>query len=114
GEPPEPASSKAKARGAADAGAAAPGWRLLVSAPILLNLVFFILLSIAGGGFSNFLVVALGALYGTPPAIGNAALTGLLLFSAGGVLAGGWLTGRTSHHGMVAAGGLSVTAVISA
>jgi FSR family fosmidomycin resistance protein-like MFS transporter len=112
GEPPEPASSKLKARGTTDAGAAA-GWRLLVSAPILLNLVFFILLSIAGGGFSNFLVVALGALHGTPPAIGNAALTGLLLFSAGGVLVGGWLAGRTSHHGMVAAGGLIVTAVVS-
>ena len=75
--------------------------------------MFFILLSVVGGGLNNFLVAALGALHGTPPALANAALTGLLLLSAAGVLAGGWLSGRTIHHGWVAAGGLIVTAVIS-
>jgi MFS transporter, FSR family, fosmidomycin resistance protein len=112
-EPPEPAASKAKARGGAQADAAA-GWRLLLSPAILLNLMFFVLLSISGGGFSNFLVVALGALHGTAPEVGNAALTGLLFFSACGVLVGGWLSGRTTHHGTVAAAGLAVMAIIAA
>jgi MFS transporter, FSR family, fosmidomycin resistance protein len=112
-EPPQAGAGKAKARSDAQAPAAS-GWRLLLSAPILLNLIFFILLSISGGGFSNFLIAALGALHGTPDTIGNTALTGLLLFSAGGVLVGGWLSERTIHHGVVAAIGLSVMASIAA
>jgi len=121
-EPGQGAAVKARSRGDAPPspasgggmGGAAAGWRLLLSAPILLNLFFFVLLSISGGGFSNFLVAALGALYGTTPEIGNTALTGLLLFSAGGVLAGGWLSGRISHHGLVATVGLTVMAAMAA
>jgi len=88
------------------------GWRLLISPPILLNLVFFILLSFCGGGLNNYLVVSLGALYGTPAAIANTALTALLIMSAIGVLAGGVLAGRTSRHGLVAGSGLVVTAIV--
>jgi len=113
-EPAQAAAVKARPRGDAQGSAAALGWRLLLSAPILLNLFFFVLLSISGGGFSNFLVAALGALHGTTPEIGNTALTGLLLFSALGVLAGGWLTGRVRHHGIVATVGLSVMAAMAA
>jgi FSR family fosmidomycin resistance protein-like MFS transporter len=119
GELPEvaPAPSTAKARGSEQAdnspADAALGWRLLVSPPILLNLVFFILLSMSSGALYNFLVPALGALHGTPPTIGNAALTGLLLLSPIGVLAGGWLAGRTPHHGLVATCGLIVTAAVT-
>ena len=46
------------------------GWRLLLSAPILLNLLFFILPSFCGGGLNNYLVVSLGA-HGTPGRVGN-------------------------------------------
>jgi MFS transporter, FSR family, fosmidomycin resistance protein len=115
GEPPELAAgeSKAAGRSAKDAGSVPVGWRLLVSPPILLNLVFFILLAMSSGALYNFLVPALGALYGTPPTIGNAALTGLLLLSPIGVLVGGWLAGRTSHHGLVASCGLIVTAAVT-
>ena len=73
-----------------------------MSPPILLNLLFFILLSMSGGGLNNYLVVTLGALYGTPLAVANTALTGLLIMSAVGVLAGGMLTGWTARHGLVA------------
>jgi MFS family permease len=41
-------------------------------------------------------------LWGTPIAIANTALTGLLTMSAIGVLAGGVLTGWTNRHGVVA------------
>ena len=93
---------------------AADGWRLLLSPPILLNLVFFILLSMVGGGLNQYLVVGLGALYGTPPALANTALTGLLIMSAIGVLVGGALASRTARHsarGLRA--GLLVTGAVS-
>jgi len=94
----------------AHAGAAADaGWRLLLSTPILQNLLFFVLLAITSGGVSNYSVVALSALYRTPVGIGNAALSAFLLLSALGVLAGGMLAVRTSQHTFVAALGLAAT-----
>src|SRR5207249_3365992 len=45
--------------------------------------------------------------------LGNAVAPPTLLFmSAAGVLAGGILTGMTSRHGLVASGGLVVTAIV--
>jgi MFS transporter, FSR family, fosmidomycin resistance protein len=85
------------------------GWRLLFSGPILQNLLFFALLAITSGGVSNYSVVALGALYQTPISIANAALSGFLLLSALGVLAGGLLAVRTSRHALVASFGLAAT-----
>jgi MFS transporter, FSR family, fosmidomycin resistance protein len=92
---------------------ATAGWRLLLSAPILLNLLFFALLAMISGGLYNYSVVALGALYGTPVAGANAALTGNLLLSAVGVLMGGLLVGRTTRHGLVATVGLGAMAVFT-
>jgi FSR family fosmidomycin resistance protein-like MFS transporter len=93
-----PAASAPRAK--SDGGAA--GWRLLMSPAILLNLVFFVLLAVMSGGVYNYSVVAFGALYGTPVATANAALTGYLLLSAIGVLAGGLLVARTARHGLMA------------
>ena len=93
--------------------AAAFGWRVLLSAPILLNLMFFVLLAMMSGGTYNYSVVALGALYGTPLATANAALSGNLLLSAIGVLIGGLLVGRTSRHGLVATLGLASIALFT-
>ncbi len=81
------------------------GWRILLSPPIILSLCFFVLLSVMGG-LNNFLVVALGGLYGTPDTLANVALTGLLLLNALGVLVGGVLASRTARHAAVA--GLSL------
>ena len=98
-----------------DEGDAAPsGWRVLLSAPILLNLMFFVLLAMMSGGTYNYSVVALGALYGTPLATANAALSGNLLLSAIGVLIGGLLVGRTSRHGLIATLGLASIALFTA
>src|SRR6185295_5316711 len=90
--------------------ATADGWKLLLSAPILANLVFFILLSMSGGGLYNYLVATLGALHGTPATVANTALTGLLTMSAIGVLVGGQLTGLTSRYGLITTVGLMCTA----
>jgi len=98
----------------AKSGGDAGGWRLLMSRPILLNLVFFVLLAVISGGIYNYSVVAFGALYGTPVATANAALTGFLVLSSIGVLAGGFLVTRTSRHGMVAGLGLLATALLTA
>ncbi len=90
------------------------GWRLLLSPPILLNLAFFTLISIMGGGLNTYLVVALGALHSTPTAIANVALTALLAMGAVGVLVGGLLAGRTRNHAIVAASGLTVGGIVTA
>lgn len=90
------------------------GWRLLVSPAILLNLIFFVLLAVISGGIYNYSVVALGALYATPVATANAALTAYLVLSSVGVLAGGLLVTRTTRHGLVAGFGLFAIALFTA
>lgn len=92
----------------------AAGWRLLMSAPILLNLLFFALIALMSGGLFNYSVVALGALHGTPVAVANSALSSLLLLSAIGVLIGGLVVVRTSRHALVAALGLGGIALTTA
>ena len=98
----------------AGVGKTAASWQLLLSAPILLNLIFFVLLAMISSGIYNYSVVALGALYGTPATIANTALSGNLLWSAIGVLIGGVLVGRTARHGWVATIGLAAMAVFTA
>ena len=88
-------------------------WRLLLSGPIVLNLVFFMLIAITNAGLSNYSVVALGVLHGTPVATANTALTGFLMLSAIGVLMGGLLVARTSRHGLVTALGLAAMALFT-
>src|SRR6516165_1889841 len=99
GEPPvvHPA-HPSKPRGGEAASAASDGWQLLLSPPILLNLLFFVVLSVVGGCLNQYLVVALG---------------GLLTMSAIGVLLGGALAGRTARHSLVACAGLVVTGTAS-
>jgi len=83
----------------------AVGWRLLLSPPILRNVAFFVVLSIASGGMQAFSIVALVALYRTPLAVANFALSGYLLLNALGVLAGGIVASRAKRHELVAAVG---------
>jgi predicted MFS family arabinose efflux permease len=102
-EPYQPAS---KPR---EASSGPTNWRLLLTAPILMNFVFFLIYAFGSFGLQNFSVVTLSALYGTSAVTANSALSGNLLFSALGVLIGGWMAGRMSHHRLIAALGLSVT-----
>ena len=89
-------------------------WQLLMSAPILLNLFFFVLVAVMNAGMSNYSVVALGLLYKTPVTIANAALSAQLVLSAVGVLIGGLVVARTSRHGLVASLGLIAAALAAA
>jgi len=90
----------------------ASGWRFLLSPPIIMNLFFFILISLMGG-LGNFFVVTLAALYDTPNTLANGALTGMLLFSALGVLVGGFLASRTTRHATVAAISLGLAGIVT-
>jgi FSR family fosmidomycin resistance protein-like MFS transporter len=103
--------SVAPARAASDN--TAMGWQLLLSAPILLNLVFFTLQAVMSVGLFNYSVVAFGAVYGTPVTTANIALSGLLFLSAIGVLAGGYVASQTPRHGLVAALGLGAIALFA-
>jgi MFS transporter, FSR family, fosmidomycin resistance protein len=89
------------------------GLDLLLSAPILRNLLFFFCIAMANGGFQTFTVVGLGAIHGTPASVANVALSGFLLFSAAGVLLGGIIADRTPHHERVAAVGFACTSSVA-
>ena len=49
------------------ASAGPTNWRLLLTAPILMNFLFFTIYAFGSFGLQNFSVVALGSLYGTSP-----------------------------------------------
>ncbi|HEY6719345.1 MAG TPA: MFS transporter [Reyranella sp.] len=89
------------------------GLDLLLSPPILRNLLFFFCLAMANGGIQTFTVVGMGALHGTPASVANVALSGFLLCSAGGVLLGGIIADRTPHHERVAALGFACTSTMA-
>jgi MFS transporter, FSR family, fosmidomycin resistance protein len=100
----QPATTRSQAKGGLD---------LLLSPPILRNLLFFFCIAMAGGGIQTFSVVSLGAIHGTPASVANVALSGFLLFSAAGVLLGGFIADRTAHHERVAAVGFAFTAAMA-
>jgi len=89
------------------------GLDLLLSAPILRNLLFFFCLAMANGGIQTYTVVAQQALHGTPASTSNVALSGFLLMSALGVLLGGVIADRTPHHERVAAVGFAFTSTMA-
>lgn len=74
------------------------GWRLLMSRPILLNLLFFAMIGLIGGGLHNYMVVALHDLHNMPVALANTALSTWLFTSAAGVLLGGLILTRTKSY----------------
>jgi MFS family permease len=89
-----------------------PGLSLLLSPSVLACFAYFAFLAFAFVGVQSFMVTAIAALYdlGLPAATG--ALTGFLLGSAGGVLAGGRLADSTPRHDLVAITGLGVGAAL--
>jgi MFS family permease len=91
------------------------GWSLLLSGPILLNLLFFVMITFSTTGVQNYSVVALNEAYGTPIGLANTALTANLMLSAFGVLAGGLLAARVGRPEWIAAGsflGIALTGAV--
>ncbi len=89
------------------------GLGLLLSAPVLRNLLFFFCLAMANGGLQNFSVVSLQAIHGTAASVANIGLSAFLLMSACGVLVGGIVADRTPHHERVAAIGFAFTSTMA-
>jgi MFS family permease len=87
------------------------GLRLLLSAPILLNFVFFLLAAFSSYGVANYLVAALQALHGTSLELANTTLTLFLLMTAVGVIAAGAYVDRLRRHALLAATGMIVFAI---
>lgn len=77
--------------------------RLLMSRPVLLALLFFVLIALAHGGVSNYGVAAIEELFRVSLIEANVPLTAYLFMSAIGVLAGGVVADRIRHHERVVA-----------
>jgi FSR family fosmidomycin resistance protein-like MFS transporter len=91
--------------------AAPTDWRVLLTAPILMNFLFFLIYAFGSYGIQNFSVVAVGQLYGTSATAANTALSGYFLLSALGVLIGGWFASRMTQHRLIASLGLTGTVI---
>jgi MFS family permease len=83
-------------------------WRILLSAPVLLNFAVFLLIATTNAAVQNYAVVALEALRGISLEVAATALSAFLLLSAFAVLAGGALSARTGHHDAVAMTGFAL------
>jgi len=83
----------------------APSTRaVLGSRPILLLFAFMALLAMGASGVQTFMVAAMPLIHGVPVAAAAAALTGWLVASTFGTLAGGWIADRSRNLvGVVAA-----------
>ena len=77
------------------------GLDLLLSAPILMGLLFFAGLSVASRGMSDFGVSALHLMYDAPLTETAAVLSAYLFLSPAGVLIGGWIADRTTRHELI-------------
>ena len=88
------------------------GLRLLFSAPILMGVLFFTGISMAGHGISDFSVSVLHLTYDAPLVEAGVVLTAYLFASPIGVLLGGWVADRTRHHDRFAATCFVVIAVM--
>lgn len=97
------------ARGSGDRGLAGD-LRVLLVRPIVIAFAYFALIAGALIGMQAFSVPAILAAYDAPLAIATGSLTALLLGSAAGILAGGFLADRTSRHDHVAAAGMALGA----
>ena len=100
-----------------DAGSPGPaaeksGVALLLSLPIFMCFLFFIMLSMSQGGLSTFAVAAFVAIQEISLEGAQMALTAFLVGSAVGVLLGGQIADRTRHHEWVAVTGFLITAVV--
>ena len=98
--------------GAGSTTSAATGVRLLLSAPIVLGLLFFFGISVAGHGIHSFSVSALHIIHDAPIAAATTVLSAYLFASPVGVLMGGWVADRIKRrHDAFAAMCFVVTAV---
>jgi MFS family permease len=90
---------QAKPKAADEAGQS--GRELLLSRPMLLFFVFFLLSASAGSGIQAFVITVLGKLWATPIATASMVLTGYMAGATGGTLIGGWFVDRAKGGGIM-------------
>lgn len=84
--------------------------RMFASRGIVLFFAFYALTSFSMQGVLSFSVVAMTELGRAPLGVASGALTGYLIASALGVLAGGYLADKTSRHELMAVAALMISA----
>lgn len=94
-------------------GKAAATFGFLGTPVIWFAFVFFLLITAAFGGLQSFSAPVLGGIYGLSPAAGVAALTGYLLGSAAGMVAGGFVAARVHLHERAVGGALMAAALFA-
>ena len=90
------------------------GLRLILSAPVLLFLAYFVLYGMAGGGLTAFTVSSLINLHDIGLDSANGALTGYLFGIVGGILAGGLVADKFPRHMVTSTVGLGLVALAAA
>lgn len=85
----------------------------VLSRAVLTLTGFFALIALSNSAINTFSVAALMSAHHASFAGANAVLTSYLVFSAIGVLLGGWLADRTGRHGIVAAVCFGLSALIT-
>ena len=90
------------------------GVKLILSFPILMCFLYFILHQMGGGGVRTFLVAALWQMYGTPEVVAALALSAFTTGSVFGILSGGFVADRFGPRISTAVATLVPAAVIIA
>jgi MFS transporter, FSR family, fosmidomycin resistance protein len=79
-------------------GSVMSGRHVLMSRPMLLFFMFFLLTAVAGSGISSWLIPILHEVHGLTLKAASLALTGFLAGATCGVLLGGWFADRSDRH----------------
>ena len=85
---------------------------LFLQPAILFCFGYFVFQTIAGTGLQTLGTTALNVTFDVPLVLAASAISAYLLGSTAGILAGGFLAARTSHHDRVAAMGLAAGALL--
>jgi MFS family permease len=73
---------------------------------------FFFITSMSLGGIQSFAPSALVELYGVPVTLATSSITAYMVASAGGMITGGFLAARTSHHERIIAGAFAAAGAL--
>ena len=92
--------------------AAARDVRVLLSPPVLLCFLFFLIWGGAYAGLSNFAIAAMQLQFGVGMTLAASAITAYMVGNAAGMVAGGYAATRFLRHDVVACVGLSIAGLI--
>ena len=109
-DPPEEAAARAPAARHRAAVDAAPALAFMRLPAVWMCFSFFLITAVSLSGVQVFAPPALHELYDTPLALASAAVTVFMVFSAGGMVAGGFVAARATHHERIIATAFTVAA----